>query len=416
MELLSPAGTKEKLEVAFHYGADAVYLGGVAFNLRNQSNNFTIDELKTSIERAEKLNKKIYFTLNAFLHEYDMGAIREYIEELKTLNINGFIVADMGVFSLLKKIIPSAEIHISTQANTTNSETCNLWASLGATRIVLARELSIDEIKRIRDNTDIELECFIHGAVCMSYSGRCSLSSHMTGRDANKGDCAQACRWNYKLYLEEKTRPGEFLEVNEDGDYSTILSAYDLNMSRHLHLLKSAGVSSLKIEGRMKSAYYVANTVRIYRKLLDCLEAVGIENYEKEICNPPYSDYIKEFDTISRRESNTGFYLSAKNKNPDINPTLKGYQNGRRLMAMVIDKYDDHAIVRVYNTIHSGDNIVVIGRDFVNYKTSNFELSLKLENNDIVPVEQIRNVDSEHAIIKIKDFNLSLYDIITIEE
>ena len=215
MELLAPAGNKEKLEVAYHYGADAAYIGGALFNLRHQSKNTTIEELAECAELAKKLNKKMYLTLNAFLHEYDKNNLKEYLKEIQNLNIDAFIVSDLGVLGIVKEIIPDANIHISTQASVTNSYSCKIYESLGASRIILARELSLDEIKEIRDNTDLELETFVHGAVCMSYSGRCLLSNFLNNRDANGGECSQVCRWNFKTYIEEKTRPGEFMEIEE---------------------------------------------------------------------------------------------------------------------------------------------------------------------------------------------------------
>lgn len=415
MELLAPAGNLEKLKVALVYGADAVYLGGHSFNLRNQSNNFTLEELKEGVEFAHALNKKVYLTLNASLHEYDKKNIKNYIKELDGLNIDAFIVADIGVFSILKEIIPEANIHISTQANTTNSASCNMWKTIGASRIVLARELSIDEIKEIRESTDIEIETFVHGAVCMSYSGRCLLSNYLTKRDANKGECSQVCRWNFKLYMEEATRPGEFMEVEEATDHTTILSAKDLQMAEYLHLLKEAGVDSLKIEGRMKSVYYVANVVRVYKKLIDVLERVGSDNYTDVIKQEPVRSYIKELETVTRRESDTGFFIRGKNNNPEIKPTLKSYLKGRRLLGMVTEIENGYAKVHVYNTIHLNNNLIYIGINFLNCYDNIYKLFIKTEIGEFVEVKNIRNVDT-FAYIKSTAHNFREYDIISIEE
>lgn len=415
MELIAPAGNLEKLKVALVYGADAVYLGGHSFNLRNQSNNFTLEELKKGVKFAHKLNKKVYLTLNASLHEYDKNNIKDYIKELSSIDLDAFIIADIGVFSILKDIIPQANVHISTQANTTNSASCNMWKKLGANRIVMARELSLDEIKEIRNSTDIEIETFVHGAVCMSYSGRCLLSNYMTERDANKGECSQVCRWNFKLYMEEATRPGEFMEVEEEAYHTTILSAKDLQMAAYLHLLKKAGIDSLKIEGRMKSVYYVANVVRVYRKLLDVLERVGSDDYSEVIKKEPLVSYIKELNAVSRRESDTGFFLRGKNNKPNIKPTLKSYLKGRRLLAIVTALENGYAKVYVYNTIYLNNTLIYIGINFLNCYDNVYKLFIKTEDGKFVQRNNIRNVD-EFAYIKSAAHNFSEYDIITSEE
>lgn len=410
MELLAPAGNKEKLEVAYHYGADAVYIGGALFNLRNQSKNTTIEDLKECSIIASKLGKKIYLTLNAYLHEYDKKSLIDYIKEIEDINIDAFIVADLGVLSILKDIIPDSVVHISTQASVTNSYSCNIYKSLGASRVILARELSLEEISDIRENTDVELEVFVHGAVCMSYSGRCLLSNYFTDRDANRGDCSQACRWNFKTYIEEKTRPGEFMPIEEYSNHATILSARDLKMAEYLHLIKKSGIDSIKIEGRMKSVYYVASVVRVYRILLDILDKVGIEDYVEAIKKEPIAGYIKELDTISRRESDTGFFLDSE----DIKPTLKGYLKGRRLMGMVTDVENGYAKVNVYNSIDKNSLLIYIGRDFINRKDDRFLLYVKNENGDFIKTDSIRNIDN--AYIKSSIHTFKKYDILTIEE
>ncbi len=221
------------------------------------------------------------------MHEYDKNNLKLYLKEIQNMHIDAFIVSDLGVLAIVKEIIPEAVIHISTQASVTNSYSCKMYETLGASRIILARELSLDEIKEIRENTDLELETFAHGAVCMSYSGRCLLSNFLNNRDANGGECSQVCRWNFKTYIEEKTRPGEFIEIEEGENHTAILSSRDLQMAEYLHLLQKAGIDSIKIEGRMKSVYYTANTVRVYRILLDLLNRIGYEAYPEAIKKEP---------------------------------------------------------------------------------------------------------------------------------
>ncbi len=414
MELLAPAGNKEKLEVAYHYGADAAYIGGALFNLRHQSKNTTTEELAEAANLAKSLGKKMYLTLNAFLHEDDTENLKSYLKEIKHIGLDAYIVSDLGSLAIVKEVIPDAEIHISTQASVTNSYSCKMYESLGASRIILARECSLDEIKKIRDNTSLELETFVHGAVCMAYSGRCMLSNTLNDRDANKGDCSQVCRWNFKTYIEEKTRPGEMMEVETDGNYTTILSAKDLRMAEYIHLLQGAGINSIKIEGRMKSVYYVAGVVRVYRKLLDTLNDVGIDNFEEAIRKEPVINYLEELDTISRRESDTGFYFEDKK---DIKSTDKGYLKGRRLMGMIaddVDKDSGYSKINVYNTIKKGDKLIYIGRDFLNYTDENFELFTKDDEGNFYQVDQIRQIDN--AYIKSSVHNFSKYDILTVEE
>jgi len=413
MELLAPAGNKEKLETALHYGADAVYIGGSSFNLRNQSSNFGIDEIKEGVTHAHKLGKKVYFTLNAYLHEYDIKNLENYLKEIKDIELDAFIVADMGVFSILREHIPNANVHISTQANVTNSYTINMWKSLGASRIVLARELSLDEIRAIKDKTDIEIEAFVHGAVCMSYSGRCLLSNYINERDANKGDCSQVCRWEFNTYIEETTRLGEYMKIEESENGATILSARDLDMSKHIHLFQSAGVDSLKIEGRMKSVYYVATIVRVYRYLLDLLKRVGASNYEDAIKEELSINYINELQSVSRRESDTGFYLRGRHQSPEIKPTLKSYLKGRRLMGMAMSNENELTKIKIYNTIHEGKPIVYIGANFLSITDSSHKLFVKSELGDFSQVSSLRNVDNGVGYIKSSLHNFSKYDIIT---
>ncbi len=268
VELLAPAGDLDKLKTAIDYGADAVYMAGPDYGLRTASKNFTIEDMKEAVEYAHSRGKKIYITMNILAHNDDLEGIEDYIQNLIDINVDALIVSDPGIYSIIRSINKDVEVHMSTQASVTNFRTVKYWMDQGIKRIVLARELSLKEIQDIKKNIpDSELECFVHGAMCMSYSGRCLLSNYMTGRDANRGDCAQACRWKYRL-VEEK-RPGEYFPIEEDEKGTFIFNSKDLCMIEHLDKLIAAGIDSLKIEGRVKSQYYVATVVRSYRIAID---------------------------------------------------------------------------------------------------------------------------------------------------
>ena len=304
-ELLAPAGDMEKLKVALAYGADAVYLGGKNFGLRAFADNFTAAELETACRYVHDRKRKAYVTVNMFPHNADMRELPDYLKMLAAVGCDALLVADPGVFRAARKIIPDMPLHISTQANTTNWESALFWQEQGASRIVLARELSAAEIGEIRGNVSLELECFIHGAMCVSYSGRCLMSAYMTGREANRGECAQPCRWQYAL-VEEK-RPGEYFPVEEDERGTYILNSRDLCLVGHLPELIRAGVQSFKIEGRMKSVHYLATVVRVYRAALDLLKE-NPSNY-----NMP-EQWMQELDKAASRRYTTGFL----NGPPDV--------------------------------------------------------------------------------------------------
>ena len=300
MELLAPVGDKNKLKLAIHYGADAVYLASKRFGLRSFAGNFDIDELKWAVEYTHNAGKKIYVTINILPHDSDFEGLEDYLHLLQDLKVDAVIVADLGVIRVIKRVAPNLNIHVSTQANVLNSETANFYAEMGVKRIILARELSLEEIKKIRKNLDmnIELECFVHGAMCISYSGRCLLSNFMTNRDANRGACVQACRWNYTI--REVGKENEFpIQEDEKGTY--ILNSYDLCMINYLDKLQEAGINSIKVEGRMKSEYYVANIINAYHQALDYLSSH--EKYD-------LPDSISlEVNKSSHRRYGTGFYL-----------------------------------------------------------------------------------------------------------
>ena len=284
VELLLPAGNLETLKVAIRYGADAVYIGGQAYGLRAKADNFSIEDMKAAAEYAHAHGKKVYLTANIYAHNYDIDGVRKYFAQVKDTGIDAVLVSDPGMFMLAREVMPDMELHISTQANNTNYLTFQFWNKMGAKRVVTARELSLKEIGEIRDNIpdDMEIESFIHGAMCISYSGRCLLSNYFTGRDANRGACTHPCRWKY--HIVEETRPGEYLPVNEDERGTYIFNSKDLCMIEHVPEMIEAGIDSFKIEGRMKTALYVAAVARTYRKAIDDY----LESEEKYKANLDY--------------------------------------------------------------------------------------------------------------------------------
>ena len=311
-ELLAPAGDFEKLQIAIAYGAEAVYLSGSSFGLRAKAKNFNESELALAIDYAHSHNVKVYVTANIYAHNKDINEMEGYFKTLQAMGADAFIVSDPGVLLLAKKEAPDIEVHISTQANITNYESAKFWHEAGANRIILARELSLDEIAEIRAKTpkSLKLEGFIHGAMCMAYSGRCMLSRYMTAgspggaRDANLGACAHPCRYKYRLYAEEVSRPGYYMPVDENDRGVDIFGAEDLCMMEHLPAVLNAGLESLKIEGRMKTAFYVGLTVGAYRQALNKLEEFGLSEYENS--TPKYMEMLK---MASHRPFTTGFYF-----------------------------------------------------------------------------------------------------------
>lgn len=302
-ELLIPAGSLEVLKVAVLYGADAVYLGGEAFGLRAKARNFTNEEIKEGIEFAHERGVKVYITANILAHNDDLPGVEEYFKELKEIKPDGLIISDPGVFAIAREIVPEVEIHVSTQANNTNYGTYLFWHKQGAKRVVSARELSLAEIKKIRSRIpeDMQIESFIHGAMCISYSGRCLLSNFFTGRDANQGACTHPCRWKYAVV--EETRPGEYMPVYENERGTYIFNSKDLCMIEHIPEMIDAGIDSFKIEGRMKTALYVATVARAYRMAIDAYKRDPKE-YEANL-----EWYKEEIGKCTNREFTTGFYF-----------------------------------------------------------------------------------------------------------
>ncbi|MFQ6773514.1 MAG: peptidase U32 family protein [Clostridia bacterium] len=350
MELLAPAGDMQKLKMALSFGADAVYFAGKKFGLRTFAGNFDESQLAEAIEYVHSKGKKAYITVNVMPRDSDMREIVDYCKHLHNIKADAVIIADLGVFCAVRREVPDLEVHISTQANVVNSETANAYYNMGAKRIVLARELTLDQIKEIRANTpkDLELEAFVHGAMCISYSGRCLLSNFFTNRDANAGACVQACRWCYELreVSRENTNP-----IEEDSHGTYILNSYDICMIEYLDKLAQAGITSLKIEGRMKTEYYVANVVNAYRHALD-LYNQDPQNY---VCPP---ELRAELDKSSHRGYSTGFYLDGKSK-VDL---VSNVQTSTHIFVGVVleDSVDGRAKVQMRNRFYISDELEVL--------------------------------------------------------
>jgi putative protease len=392
VELLAPAGDLEKLKMAIIYGADAVYLGGEAFGLRKASKNFTLEEIKKAVEFAHELDKKVYVTLNIVPHDEDLKGLDEYVKNLNDIGIDAVIVSDPGIFNIVRSVAKDLPIHLSTQASVTNFETIMFWNNLGIKRIVLARELTLDEIRAISKKApnDLELEAFVHGAMCMSYSGRCLLSSYMTGRDANRGDCAQPCRYKYNV-VEEK-RPGEYFPIEEHEEGTFIFNSKDLCMIDHIDELIEAGIKSFKIEGRVKSPYYVATVVGAYRKAID--------DYYKDPLNYKFDiKLLEELRKVSHRDFTTGFFYNEAKTNAQVF-TTNSYIRKYDFVGMILD-YDEStqiATIEQRNRIKVGDVLEIFGPD-MNY----FEF--KIENMWNEEDEPIESAPHAQQIIKTKIYN-----------
>ncbi len=397
IELLAPAGDLEKLKTALIYGADAVYFGGEMFSLRSAAGNLNIDEIKEGVEFAHNLGKRAYLTTNIFAHNEDVKPFMEYLEKIKEIPIDAFIVSDPGVLSMIKSVIPNAEIHLSTQANMTNYMTAKFWQSQGVSRIVLARELSFDEIRKIYDEigSQMEIEAFIHGAMCISYSGRCLLSNFMIERDANRGECAHPCRWKYQL-VEEK-RPGVYYPIEEDERGTYIMNSKDLCMIEHIPEIIKSGITSLKIEGRMKSMFYVATVVRAYRKAIDSYLA-DPDNYKFD------NTWLEELNKASNREFTTGFYFD-KPDNEDQNYVTNAYSREYDFLG-VVREYDEStsmALVEQRNKINVGDEIEVFGPG-IEYFTMKVEKMLDAETGEAIEsaphAQQMINIEMNFPVNK----------------
>ena len=374
-ELLAPAGDLEKLKMAVLYGADAVYIGGQNFSLRERATNFDQEQMAEAVAFAHEHGVKVYVTVNIYAHNEHIEAMPEYFKALAEMKVDALIISDPGVFALAKKTVPDMELHISTQASTTNYEAVEFWKQAGAKRVILAREVSLKNCGVISQHSDLDLEIFVHGAVCMSYSGRCLLSSFMTKRSGNLGDCAQPCRWEYRL--EEAKRPGSFFPIEEDKWGSYIFNSKDLCLIELLPEIIFRGVASLKIEGRMKSAYYVANVVRVYRAAVDaCYEAVQkyladnnltAENCPTEIDFEKFKaeyftvkeEWLEELQKISHRHYFTGFALNKPNENGYIYDTTYSFR-GYDFAGVVLESSDNKIKIQQRNHLAIGDEVEII--------------------------------------------------------
>ena len=356
-ELVAPAGNLQKLKVAIAFGADAVYLSGRRLSLRAQSENFTPDQLAEAIAYARANGVRVYVLLNVLPHNEHLAEMREHLKLLAPLGPDAVVVSDIGAFEVTREIAPAIPVHISTQANITNWRTAEFWKRMGASRIVLARELTLHEIEEIASRVDIELEIFVHGAMCMAYSGRCFMSRHFVGRDANLGDCAQPCRWTYRLV--EETRPGEILRVEEGPEGTLVFSSRDLCMIEHIPEMLGAGVQALKIEGRMKTAYYVAIATRAYRHALDTYYS----NRDAYTCDPAWREELRK---TSNRDFTTGFYLGEMQAG--LTPAGGADRSSTHsFLGIVTSTESDRAQVEVRGRIKKGDVVECVqpnGDDF----------------------------------------------------
>lgn len=374
LELLIPAGSLDVLKTAVIYGADAVYIGGEAFGLRAKAKNFTKEDMKEGIAFAHERGVKVYVTANILAHNEDLPGVEEYFEEMKEVRPDALIISDPGVFAIARKILPDMELHVSTQANNTNYGTFLFWYNQGAKRVVTARELSLKEIKEIRDRIpkNMEIESFIHGAMCISYSGRCLLSNYFVGRDANQGACTHPCRWKYSVV--EETRPGEYMPVYENERGTYIFNSKDLCMIEHIPEMIEAGIDSFKIEGRMKTALYVATVARTYRKAIDDY----LESPEKYRANMEW--YKAEIGKCTYREFTTGFYFHK----PDATTQI----------------YDSNTYVKNYTYIGTVETVFEDG-SFQMEQKNKFTVGETIEimkpdgRNLAVTVEEIRNEEGE---------------------
>jgi U32 family peptidase len=350
-ELLAPAGNMEKMKMALLYGADAVYLGGKAFGLRAYGGNFSREELRESIEFAHGLGKKVYVTVNIFPHNADIEKLPEYLQYLASIGTDAILVSDLGVFMMARELVPELDIHVSTQANTTNWRAVQAWTKLGAKRVVLAREMSLEEIGEIRMKSKVELEMFVHGAMCISYSGRCLMSNYFTGRDANRGGCAQPCRWKYSL-VEEK-RPGQYFPVEEDERGTYIFNSKDMCLLPHIEEVIKSGIDSLKIEGRMKSVHYVASVVKAYRLAIDSY----FDDPERFVI---HKEWLDELEKVSHRAYTTGFYFQRPTGEEQIYGNSSYLQTSDFVgLVLSYDANTGFAIIEQRNNIKKGQEIEV---------------------------------------------------------
>lgn len=396
IELLAPAGDLEKLKTAVDYGADAVYFGGELFSLRAGAGNLNIADMKEGIAYAHERDARCYLALNIFAHNDDILPLEDYLIKIKALDIDAFIVSDPGIILMIREILPDAEIHLSTQANMTNYKTAAFWQQQGVKRIVLARELTFREIRELREKMpqEMEFEAFVQGAMCISYSGRCLLSNFMIERDANRGQCAHPCRWKYALV--EEQRPGEYYPVEEDERGTYILNSRDLCMIEHIPELIEAGIASAKIEGRMKSSFYVATIVGAYRRAIDAY-------YEDPEHYTFQESWMRELKKVSHREFTTGFYFNQPT-NKDQNYQTSAYTREYSFIGVVknYDPVTKMAVVEQRNKMTVGEEIEVFG-PYTDYFSQKLKVLLDEEGNPLESAphpQQILQIKMERPVAK----------------
>lgn len=351
-ELLAPAGNLEKLKTAINFGADAVYLGGNKLNLRASADNFTIEELKEGLEYAHSRGRKVHVTLNVIPHDEDLVGVEEYLSQLYEIGVDAVLIADPGIMSIAKEVVPNLEIHLSTQANNLNYKSALFWHKIGISRVVAAREMSLEDLKRLRKELPetCEVEAFVHGSMCACYSGKCLLSNYITGRDSNRGSCTQPCRFKYNLYEERES--GNYQKINEDDSAINFMSSKDLCMIEHIPELIEAGINSFKIEGRIKSSYYVASVVKIYREAIDKY----IEDPQNYKFDPKW---MEELVKPSHRPYTTGFYFDEEiRQNYESSAYIQNYD-----MVGIVKDYNKEthiAIIQQRNKVNNGDFVEVL--------------------------------------------------------
>ena len=396
IELLAPAGDFERLVTAIHFGANAVYFAGKKFGLRAFASNFDEEEIIKAIEYAHSRNVKIYITVNILAHNEDFNGLVDYLKLLEKAGADGVIVSDIGIAGLVKKHT-NLELHVSTNANITNVYSAKMWVELGAKRLVLARELSLKEIREIKDavGEDIDLESFGHGAMCISYSGRCLLSNYLTGRDSNKGECAQPCRRNYALGIKNDINETTYFPILEDNKGTYILNSKDLCMIEHIKELVLAGVTSLKVEGRMKTNYYVATVINAYRRAID-------DYYNNQT---PSFNYLEEVKKTSNRDFTTGFYFENDSKE---NLTTSKQSETHKYMAVVLESLNDgYILVEHRNKFALGDELEILSSG------ENFNKTFKVNeilDLDKTPLEEVKKI-KQHVYLKCP-YKLNKYDIL----
>ena len=400
IELLAPAGDFERLVTAIHFGADAVYFAGKKFGLRAFASNFDEEEIIKAIKYAHERNVKVYITVNILAHNEDFVGLIDYLKFLDKEGADGVIVSDIGIASLVKEYT-NLELHVSTNANITNIHSAKMWVKLGAKRLVLARELSLQEIKEIKNEVgeNIDLECFGHGAMCISYSGRCLLSNYLTGRDSNKGECAQPCRWQYALGIKNDIEETNYFPILEDGKGTYILNSKDICMIEHIKELAQAGVTSLKVEGRMKTNYYVATVINAYRRAID--------EYYKNL--KPSFNYLEEVRKTSNRDFTTGFYFE-NNSKENLNTSKQSETH--KYIAVVLESLDnDYILVEHRNKFLLGDELEILSSGENFNKKFIVEDIIDCENNHLKEVKKIK----QHVYVKCP-YKLNKYDILRKKE